>query len=93
MTCLVAAPDASTQVDAKNVGRAESVILTLDKSASSRRVASRPRPSREEFAVARYHVTDRMGLPATVVSRRRAAEAFERSLGEATERLGWQIHA
>jgi REP element-mobilizing transposase RayT len=51
------------------------------------------RPLRIEFAGACYHVINRGNYRRTLFEGQGAAEAFERTLGEAAERFGWEIHA
>ena len=52
-----------------------------------------PRPLRVEFAGACYHVINRGNYRRRLFEGEGAAEAFERTLGEAAERFGWRIHA
>jgi REP element-mobilizing transposase RayT len=51
------------------------------------------RPLRVEFAGACYHVINRGNYRRNLFAGRGAAEAFERTLGEAATRFGWQVHA
>ncbi len=52
-----------------------------------------PRPWRVEFAGACYHVINRGNYRRDLFRSAGAAEAFERTLGEAAVRFGWRIHA
>lgn len=52
-----------------------------------------PRPWRVEFAGACYHVINRGNYRRNLFTAKGAAEAFERTLGEAAERFHWRIHA
>ncbi len=52
-----------------------------------------PRPLRVEFAGASYHVINRGNYRRELFTAKGAAEAFERTLGEAAERFGWRVHA
>jgi len=51
------------------------------------------RPLRIEFSGACYHVINRGNYRAPIFAGKGAAEAFERTLGEAAERYGWSVHA
>jgi REP element-mobilizing transposase RayT len=51
------------------------------------------RPLRVEFAGACYHVINRGNYRRDLFKSRGAAEAFERTLGEAAGRFGLQVHA
>lgn len=51
------------------------------------------RPLRVEFAGGCYHVINRGNYRRALFEDAGAAEAFERTLGEAAERFGWRIHA
>lgn len=51
------------------------------------------RPWRIEFAGACYHVINRGNYRRNLFGGKGAAEAFERTLGEAAVRFGWRIHA
>jgi putative transposase len=51
------------------------------------------RPPRLEYAGARYHVINRGNYRRAVFSNEVAAEAFERTLGEAAVKFGWKISA
>lgn len=51
------------------------------------------RPPRLEYAGARYHVINRGNYRKNVFEGEGAAEAFERTLGEAAERFGWRVTA
>ena len=52
-----------------------------------------PRPWRIEFAGACYHVINRGNYRRGIFTGKGAAEAFERTLGEAAERFAWRIAA
>lgn len=52
-----------------------------------------PRPWRIEFAGACYHVINRGNYRRNLFTGKGAAEAFERTLGEAAQRFDWRIHA
>lgn len=51
------------------------------------------RPLRVEFAGGCYHVINRGNYRRNLFTGKGAAEAFERTLGEAAVRFGWRIHA
>jgi putative transposase len=51
------------------------------------------RPPRLEYPGARYHVINRGNYRRDLFSDEGAAEAFERTLGEAAERFGWRVAA
>lgn len=51
------------------------------------------RPPRLEYAGARYHVINRGNYRRDVFRDEGAAEAFERTLGEAAEKFGWRLAA
>ena len=51
------------------------------------------RPPRLEYAGARYHVINRGNYRRDVFRDEGAAEAFERTLGEAAEKFGWRVAA
>jgi Transposase and inactivated derivatives len=51
------------------------------------------RPPRLEYAGARYHVINRGNYRKNVFGDEGAAEAFERTLGEAAEKFGWRVGA
>jgi len=51
------------------------------------------RPLRVEYAGGCYHVINRGNYRRRLFEGKGAAEAFERTLGEAAERYGWWIHA
>lgn len=51
------------------------------------------RPPRVEFAGARYHVINRGNYRKDLFRDDGAAEAFERTLGEAAEKFGWKVAA
>lgn len=51
------------------------------------------RPPRLEYPGARYHVINRGNYRRDLFSNEGAAEAFERTLGEAAERFGWRVAA
>ena len=51
------------------------------------------RPLRLEFAGAVYHVINRGNYRRNLFTGKGAAEAFERTLGEAAVRFGWRVHA
>lgn len=51
------------------------------------------RPLRVEYAGGCYHVINRGNYRQRIFSGKGAAEAFERTLGEAAERYGWVVHA
>lgn len=48
---------------------------------------------RVEFAGGCYHVINRGNYRRNLFTGKGAAEAFERTLGEAAERFGWRVHA
>jgi putative transposase len=52
-----------------------------------------PRPLRVEYAGACYHVINRGNYRRNLFDGKGAAEAFVRTLGEASERFGWRVHA
>lgn len=51
------------------------------------------RPLRVEYAGACYHVINRGNYRRNLFGGEGAAEAFERTLGEAAKRYGWRVHA
>jgi putative transposase len=51
------------------------------------------RPWRVEFAGGCYHVINRGNYRRNLFTGKGAAEAFERTLGEAAVRFGWRVHA
>lgn len=51
------------------------------------------RPLRKEYVGACYHVINRGNYRRNLFEAGGAAEAFERTLGEAAERFGWRVHA
>ena len=51
------------------------------------------RPLRVEYAGGCYHVINRGNFRQRIFTGKGAAEAFERTLGEAAERFGWIVHA
>ena len=51
------------------------------------------RPLRVEFAGGCYHVINRGNYRQRIFKGKGAAEAFERTLGEAAVRFGWAVHA
>lgn len=51
------------------------------------------RPPRLEYAGARYHVINRGNYRKNVFEGAGAAEAFERTLGEAARKFGWRVSA
>lgn len=51
------------------------------------------RPLRIEFSGACYHIINRGNYRSPIFAGKGAAEAFERTLGEAAERFGWCVHA
>ncbi|MEM0966996.1 MAG: transposase [Verrucomicrobiota bacterium] len=52
-----------------------------------------PRPLRVEYAGACYHVINRGNYRQRIFGGKGAAEAFERTLGEAADRFGWELGA
>lgn len=52
-----------------------------------------PRYLRIEYAGACYHVINRGNYRRNLFEESGAADAFERTLGEAAERFGWKVHA
>lgn len=51
------------------------------------------RPLRMEFAGGCYHVINRGNYRQRIFQKKGAADAFERTLGEAAERFAWRVHA
>ena len=51
------------------------------------------RPLRIEYAGARYHVINRGNYRKNLFEGEGAAEAFERTLGEAAIKFSWRVHA
>ncbi len=51
------------------------------------------RKPRIEFPGAIYHLMGRGNYRKPVFAETGAAKAFERAMGEASERCGWQVHA
>jgi len=51
------------------------------------------RPLRIEYAVACYHMFNRGNYRGNLFEGEGAAEAFERTLGEAAQRYAWRVHA
>ena len=51
------------------------------------------RPLRIEYACARYHVINRGNYRKNLFEGKGAAEAFERTLGEAAVKFAWRVHA
>ena len=52
-----------------------------------------PRPLRVEFEGACYHVINRGNYRRNLFKGKGAAEAFERTLGEAATKYSWRVHA
>ena len=52
-----------------------------------------PRTFRYEFPDACYHVINRGNYRRSLFDGAGASDAFERTLAEAAERFGWEIHA
>jgi putative transposase len=68
--------------------------LTLDKSAGLRlKFGMASRLLRLEYAGGVYHVINRGNYRRNLFTGKGAAEAFERTLGEAAERFSWRVHA
>ncbi len=65
----------------------------MTRATNGRKVRGMARTLRVEFAGGCYHVINRGNYRQDLFRSRGAAEAFERTLGEAAERFGWRIHA
>ena len=68
-------------------------VLTLDNGEGFHSSGTMSRPWRVEFAGACYHVINRGNYRRNLFLGKGAAEAFERTLGEAGQRFGWRVHA